>query len=317
MNEILEPKSTEISMLGSLAQEAQFYARNIASSMIQLGRVLTEAKPLVRHGEWEQWIRENAGCSVRYAQVFMQAYARFGSNDAVSQINERGKIFKLLSLPSGTEEAFLKENDITAMSTREVDEAVRKVREEMGLALDREKKRRKQAEERATALEQEVGKVPDHIMDDLVAKQNKIDEQQREIARITQDGRTALLEAQRLRKDNENLAREVEEQNELLDEAQRQYDTIRSELLTMQSVTAKGDAERVPVDELTIDVFASAVRQFVGTCARMPHMGDRFSTMTLGEKNAYDELLRTIEGWATSARQALNTADFEGVEIHG
>ena len=88
MNELTKQSRTEITVLGGLAQEAQYYAKCIANGMIQLGRVLTEAKPLVKHGEWEQWIRENAGCSVRYAQVFMQAYARFGNNAAVAQIGE-------------------------------------------------------------------------------------------------------------------------------------------------------------------------------------------------------------------------------------
>jgi hypothetical protein len=38
---------------------------------------------------------------------------------------------------------------------------------------------------------------------------------------------------------------------------------------------------------------------------------------TLSEKNAYDELLRTVEGWAANARQAMNTIAYEEVEIHG
>lgn len=143
MNEITTQNSTEIAVLGGLAQEAQYYAKSIANGIIQLGRVLTEAKPLVKHGEWEQWIRENAGCSVRYAQVFMQAYARFGNNAAVAQIGERGKIFKLLALPAGTEEQFLTDHDVSEMSTREVEEAVRKVREEMRIELDEERKARK------------------------------------------------------------------------------------------------------------------------------------------------------------------------------
>lgn len=316
MNEITTQNSTELTVLGGLAQEAQYYAKSIANGMIQLGRVLTEAKPLVKHGEWETWIRENAGCSVRYAQVFMQAYARFGNNAAVAQIGERGKIFKLLALPAGTEEQFLSENDVSGMTTREVEEAVRKVREDMADTLREERDARRRAEARARELEQEADKVPDHIMDELVAKQNTIDDQQRELARIANDGRAALQEAQRLRRENANLTHEIEEQNELIEEAQRQYDSVRGELLTMQSVAAKGDAERVPVDELTIDVFASAVRQFIGTCARMPHMGHTFGTMMLSEKNAYDELLRTVEGWAANARQAMNTI-YEEVEIHG
>ena len=313
MNEITTQSSTELSVLGGLAQEAQYYAKSIANGMIQLGRVLTEAKPLVKHGEWENWIRENAGCSVRYAQVFMQAYARFGNNAAVAQIGERGKIFKLLALPAGTEEQFLAENDVSDMSTREVEEAVRKVREE----LDAERRARALAEDQVRELMERPPEVPEEVKAQLKTQADTIASQTGEIQRLADIGRTTIEETNRLRRENAELTREVKEQNELIEEAQRQYDSVRGELLTMQSAAAKGDAERVPVDELTIDVFASAVRQFIGTCARMPHMGHTFGTMMLSEKNAYDELLRTVEGWASNARQAMNTIAYEEVEIHG
>lgn len=317
MNEMTTQSSIEIAVLGGLAQEAQYYAKSIANGMIQLGRVLTEAKPLVKHGEWEKWIRENAGCSVRYAQMFMQAYERFGDNPAVMQIGERGKIFKLLSLPSGTEEKFLAENDVADMTTHEVEDAVRRVREEMGVQLNREKKARQQAEERAAELEQEADKVPDYIMNELTEKQNTISRQQEELARVANSGREALKEAQRLRRENANMQREIEEQNDLIEEAQQQYDRVRNDLLAMQSAAAKGDAERMPADELTLDVFAGAVRQFIGICARMPHMGHTFGAMLLSDKNRYDELLRTVESWAANARRALDAVAFEEVEFHG
>lgn len=317
MNEIMTHESTEIAVLGNLAQEAQFYARSIANGMIQLGRVLTEAKPLVKHGEWERWIAENAGCSVRYAQMFMQAYERFGDTPAVMQIKERGKIFKLLALPSGTEEQFLADNNVAELSTREVEDAVRKVREEMQASVKEERDARRRAEARVEELELKEGTMPQEAIDALIEKENTITEQRRELTRIANDGRAALQEAQRLRRENANLTREIEEQNQLIEEAQEQYDKVRSDLLALQSAAAKGDAERVPADELTINVFASAVRQFIGTCARMPHMGPTFGTMLLSEKNAYDELLRTVEAWAQSARQAINTIAFEEVEIHG
>ena len=313
MNEITTQSSTELSVLGGLAQEAQYYAKSIANGMIQLGRVLTEAKPLVKHGEWENWIRENAGCSVRYAQVFMQAYARFGNNAAVAQIGERGKIFKLLALPAGTEEQFLAENDVSDMSTREVEEAVRKVREE----LDAERRARALAEDQVRELMERPPEVPEEVKAQLKTQADTIASQTGEIQRLADIGRTTIEDTNRLRRENAELTREVKEQNELIEEAQRQYDSMRGELLTMQSAAAKGDAERVPVDELTIDVFAGAVRQFIGTCARMPHMGHTFGTMMLSEKNAYDELLRTVEGWASNARQAMNTIAYEEVEIHG
>lgn len=295
-------------VLTGLAQEAQYYARNIAGSMIQLGRVLTEAKPLVKHGQWENWIRENAGCSVRYAQVFMQAYTRFGDNPAVAQIGERGKIFKLLALPSGTEEKFFEENDIARMTAREVENAVQAVKEE----LRAEQAARRQAEARARELADRPPEVPEEVRAQMEAQAQAIRNQGVEIRRLADMGREAIQEKNRLLGENADLSRELAEQNQMLDDAQRQYDAVRGELLAMQSAAAKGDAERIPAEELTVEVFASAVRQFVGTCARMPHMGKTFSRMAPGERNAYMELLSTMEGWAEGARQAM-----EEVVDHG
>ena len=318
MNEIINAVSGgELALLEGLAKEAQYYSSTAVNSMLQLGRVLCKAKQLVKHGEWGAWIRENAGCSERTAQQFMQAYGRFGSSEAAAQIGDKSKLFKMLSLPAGTEDEFLAENDVAAMTSREVEEAVHKVREEMGVELSKEKKARQRAEERAEELERQADKIPDRVMDDLVAKQNTIDRQRMEIERVANDGRAALQEASRLRRENASLQRDVAERDEMLAEAQQDYDRVQADLLSMQSAASKCDAERVPVDALTLDVFASAVRQFVGTCARMPHMQHTFGTMLLAEKNDYDELLRTVEAWARDARKALDTVTIEEVEIHG
>ena len=85
----------------------------------------------------------------------------------------------------------------------------------------------------------------------------------------------------------------------------------QQELLNLQSQIAKGDAQRLPDDELTQEVFATAVRQFIGTCARMPHMGNAFADMPMETHRKYDELLKTIEAWARDARLALDTMDTE------
>ena len=313
MKDIATQNRTELTVLGGLAQEAQYYAKSIANGMIQLGRVLTEAKPLVKHGEWESWIRENAGCSVRYAQVFMQAYARFGSNESVAQIGERGKIFKLLSLPAGTEEQFLQDNDVAAMTTREVEDAVRKVREELAT----ERNAREMAEEQVRELMERPPEVPEEVKAQLKTQAERIASQDGEIQRLADMGRETLEEANRLRRENASLQREVTERDDMLAESQEEYNRLQSDLLNMQSMAAKGDAERMPADALTVDVLAGAVRQFMGTCARMPQMRNRFSAMNLAEKNEWDELLGVIEKWAKDAREAMNTIACEEVIIHG
>lgn len=316
MNEMTTQNSTELSVLGSLAQEAQYYAKSIANGMIQLGRVLTEAKPLVRHGEWETWIRENAGCSVRYAQVFMQAYSRFGSNAAVAQIGERGKIFKLLALPAGTEEQFLAEHDVADMSTREVEDAVRKVRDEMNAKLIEEHSARLHAEGQIRELLNRPPEIPDEIKAKMADQENTISRQKSELDRLAIQGRDTLEETNTLRREIVTLKQEVLERDEMLAESQEEYNRVQADLLNMQSMAAKGDAERLPADTLTFDILASAVRQFMGTCSRVTQMQKRFGKMAPSERDDWFELVYVIEKWAGDAMRALNTFDFEEAAIH-
>ena len=72
----------------------------------------------------------------------------------------------------------------------------------------------------------------------------------------------------------------------------------------------------MPADQLTADAFASAVRAFIGTVARMPHMRMVFSTMSLSEKQEYSVLLETVEKWAEDSRKALETTYVDGTVIY-
>lgn len=311
MDGIMATQQNALTPLHVLAQEARIYSESFVLNTINLGRVLTEAKKQVRHGEWADWVRENTGgMSVRNAQQFMQAYARFGGKEAFAGI-DKSKMYKMLSLPEGTEDAFLEQNDVANMSSREVEEAVRKVRAEMNAQLAQEKKARKEAEARAEELELQKDNVPDQAKETIVNQMNRIDKLNSDISLAEREKRLLEQEISSQKREILTLRRDLDDRDEMLAEAQQEHERVRAELLNMQSAAAKGDAERVPVDEFTVEVFSNAVRQFVGTCARMPHMRSTFSVMMLDERNAYDELLRTIEGWTRDARAALNTVDGE------
>lgn len=317
MDGIATTQQGALTPLHVLAQEARVYSESFVLNTLNLGRVLTEAKKQVKHGEWADWVRENTGgMSVRNAQQFMQAYARFGTKEAFAGI-DKSKMYKMLSLPAGTEDAFIEQNDVASMTSREVEEAVKKVRAEMNAQLAQERKARKDAEDRAEELELQKDHVPDQARETIVNQMNRIDKLNSDISLAEREKRLLEQEISSQKREILSLRRDLDDRDEMLAEAQQEHERVRAELLNMQSAAAKGDAERVPVDEFTVDVFASAVRQFVGTCARMPHMRSAFAMMMLSEKNAYDELLCTIEGWARDARAALNTIDCGEVHVHG
>lgn len=310
MNEIANTQQAGLTPIAVLAEEARIYSESMAMNMLNLGRVFTEAKKQVAHGEWGDWVQRYSGMSVRSAQQLMAIYSRFGDKPAFAGV-EKSKMYKMLALPEGTEEAFAEKNDLSAMTSREVEEAVKRVREQANEEIRRERAARKAAEE----LSARPPEVPEEVSAALKSKDAMIEQQKQELERIAATGRDSVAEANRLRSDNNRLRRELNENAELLEETQQECNRAQAELLNLQSTVAKGDAERTPCDELTTDTFAAAVRQFIGACARMPHMGRTFGMMRPEEYHVYDELLRTVEGWAKDARKALDTIGYEEVEI--
>lgn len=314
MNEIANTQQAGLTPIAVLAEEARIYSESMAMNMLNLGRVFTEAKKQVAHGEWGDWVQRYSGMSARSAQQLMAIYSRFGDKPAFAGV-EKSKMYKMLALPEGTEEAFAEKNNLSAMTSREVEEAVKRVREQANEEIRRERAARKAAEERAEELSARPPEVPEEVSAALKSKDAMIEQQKQELERIAATGRDSIAEANRLRSDNNRLRRELNENAELLEETQQECNRAQAELLNLQSTVAKGDAERTPCDELTADTFAAAVRQFIGTCARMPHMGRTFGMMRPEEYHVYDELLRTVEGWAKDARKALDTIGYEEVEI--
>ena len=233
--------------------------------------------------------------------VYQQAYAKFGADPQIAKLGT-SKVLKLLPLPGEQLEQLFSENDVKSMSTRQLDEAIRnqkekllkEAREEVREELEREKNLRIAAEKTASIVKEKL-------------KQSE-EEHTHNFETITND-RKALMDR------NRKLEQEIRERDELLQEQQEDFDRMQAELLNAKSNIAKGDAERVPSDRLTSDIFASAVRTFIGAVARMPHMSAAFSTMNHEEKADYDELLQVVENWAKESRKALDMTVIESEVI--
>ena len=367
MTELANTGKEELSLLGGLALQAKTLAQSAAMNMLQLGRVLCEAKPLVPHGEWDAWIRDNAYMKRRTAETYMQAYKTFGLNAKIAELGTT-KVMKLLPMNEEEREELLAEHDVSAMSTRQLDEAIRQQKEkliqearaEVQEEIERERKARIAAEQRAITAEnkppepsQEVEARIKAVMEETRAEAQKEIDRERE-ARIAAEQRAITAESRssepspetearikalmekaeaqkefvdnlsrradevdsaykKARQENEKLRQEIMERDELIEEQQEEYNRTQAELLSVKSSIAKGDAERMPVDRLTPDAFATAVRAFVGTCARLPHMAAALSAMEHEERREYDELLRTVESWAKESRKAIDAVIVEGM----
>lgn len=111
-------------------------------SMIEIGRRLVEAKAMVPHGEWGDYLRNEVQFSQRSANNFMRAYER-SQNGANSQTFANlgySQIVKLLALPDEELEEFTESHDVQHMSVRELDQALKERNEEKRLREEAEAK---------------------------------------------------------------------------------------------------------------------------------------------------------------------------------
>ncbi len=308
MNEPANTENHALSTLDMLGKEARMYSEAMVMNLFQLGRVLIEAKKLCPFGEWGHWLQQHTDMSDRHAQQIMGVYRRFGERQGFADI-DKAKLFSMLALPEGTEDKFIAEHEVNEMSSREVADAVKKARaeaqREAQAAIDEANRAREEAERRAEEAEKRPAEIPEDIAETLRTQKQQIEQ-------LSEVGRDALDENRRLSGENQRLQRELAEQGDLLEEMQGQYNRAQADLLNAQSTLARGDAERIPSDELTPDALAAAVNSFIGAVCRMPHMHGTFAAMDGDTRREYDELLSAVEDWAKGARAALNTAGGEG-----
>ena len=302
MEEMMARTANHPAILEGYVQQGKMFLLNAAQNLIQYGRVLTEAKQYVPHGQFGDWVAENFGMSERSAQGYMAVWKRFGKNEQLNGI-QFSSLQKMLSLPEGTENQFAAEHKLSDMTAREVERAVKKAREEAQAEIEKEKNARIQAERRAREAEH-IRR--DNDRDEMEVLRQRADALKRE--------RDAALEEQEAARKAEHKARfELQELELALEENQQEYSRLQSELLSAKSAMARGDAERVISEQFTVEDFSAAVRLFLGSTAQMPYMGGTFAQMVAdGELRQWNELLSAVEDWTARARKALNTVNERG-----
>lgn len=145
MNDIINVPMSEQRSLETVTAEIRSYQDAARKMMItyciEVGRRLVEAKGLVGHGEWGAYLRDELGFSQSRANDLMRLFDAY----AADQIRLDGTALKsqafgnlsytqalaLLVLPSDEErEAFVQSHDMSKMSTRELQEELRRRNQE-------------------------------------------------------------------------------------------------------------------------------------------------------------------------------------------
>ena len=118
-----------------IAGEIRTYSDLLAKSAIEIGRRLCEAKEMVPHGQFMDWVKENTGYSSRSAANFMRLFKEFSTEQSSlfgAEIKQQTfanlnytKVLALVSLPESEREDFVVEHDVEHLSVREVERLVK------------------------------------------------------------------------------------------------------------------------------------------------------------------------------------------------
>ncbi len=108
-------------------------ARNtLLQASVEIGRRLVEAKVMIGHGNWKNWLIENVEYSERTAQNLMSIYHEYGLKPASEAMQSLPytKALELLKLPGAEREEFVEANNVEDMSTRELEAVIKELNEE-------------------------------------------------------------------------------------------------------------------------------------------------------------------------------------------
>lgn len=106
------------------------------TASIEIGRRLVEAKAAVGHGGWEAWLKENVNYSQRTASNLIKVFQEYGTgqqklfgkeirSQALADLSYTQAV-ALLGIRDPDERAdFLEEHDVAAMTTRELEQAIK------------------------------------------------------------------------------------------------------------------------------------------------------------------------------------------------
>lgn len=115
---------------------------------VEIGQRLVEAKGMIEHGQWGNWLKESLNYSQSTANNLMRIFEEYGSNQIslFGEVNSQAlgnlsytQAVALLGIAPEEREAFVEEHDVENMSTRELQDAIKKAAD-LQKQLDDEKK---------------------------------------------------------------------------------------------------------------------------------------------------------------------------------
>ena len=251
--------TTEINTLVSQAQGLMLaYA-------VEIGRRLCEAKSLLSHGEWGEWLKSGVCFSQSTANNYMRIFDEYGDEQITlfgAQPNSQAfgklpytKALKLLALPGEEREEFVRTNPVEEMSSRELKKAIKERNEARAAAekAEREKAQAEQLLKKTQGFEKRLLEAQQEL-EGLKSSREKLDSELEKAKRAEKKAKeqlkhlkenpeipeavtqqiTAQAQAEAAEKHKNELEKTIAEANRKIDEAIQKKNTAESSAIEMQ-----------------------------------------------------------------------------------
>ena len=248
-----------------ICQIADQTRKMVLNSSIEIGKRLCEAKEMIPHGEWGNWLEHSVNFKQSTANNLMKIYTEYG--DIQGQLwgaSAKSQTFgnltysqavALLAVPAEEREEFVEKNDVENMSTRELQEAI-KARDEAiqdrdaadqakQAAEEKLQKEKKAADERVRAAQRQAESVREEL--DKLKDEIKNSKDKKELEKL----KTQLKDAKdKLNAYKEQKKAQAEEVGKVQKEQQEEIERLKAELSAMESKETVSEEAQKEIDML-------------------------------------------------------------------
>lgn len=221
---------------------------------IDIGRKLVEAKSLLNHGEWGEWLETSVNYSHSTANNLMRIFDEYGAEQiTLLTDNAKSQTFANLSysqaialfgIPESEREQFIDENDVLNMSARELQQAIKD--------RDQAQAEKEQAEKDKENVLAELNKIKleaqttDDKINSLISEKDKLkNELDTASNKVDEDTIKKLKELEKAKKDLEKKQNEIDKM------------TSRIKELETKSLEVKPGATPEDIDKIKSDTAAT------------------------------------------------------------
>ena len=270
----------ELTPIPQLKTEIQFYERQTATGMLEIGKRLIQIKEQLPHGEFMPWVEKELSYSHDSANNFMRCYEKFGNSETFRNLKP-SQMFVLMGETEEIAVEIIKNNDMSEITIRQLREQVKTYKgmaEEMGIVNQ--------------GLEQEKNRLKNQIQAPRIVEKEII----KEVVKIPDD--------------YENLKRQAEFYRKASGESSKAYENILSENMALRQQTK----EKTYYKGLDIGVFVAYLREFISNMKKYEAFKDDFKNLTLEDERTIEMWINRTRDQLTVMEMLKNNMEVTIIE---